>query len=291
MKLNTFVPILLGLACMVLACSESKKDDSMAAQNNQNNQANPKQEALPASNITLNPPPEIPTSPVDWLSENMVAIEGGSFIMGCLEKNDSCCLIDTDPVHKVNVKGFKMCKYETPQLLWETVMQSNPSEHKNCPMCPVEMVNWHEAQTFIKKLNQKTGKNYRLLSEAEWEFAAKGGNKGHGYCYAGSQNADEVSWYEKNCKSSQIVGLLKPNEVGIYDLSGNVSEWVQDVWHDDYSGAPTDGSAWTKGGDDAARILKGGDWFTSKKAGGVSDREGEDVSLKDNTIGFRLAHD
>jgi len=276
---------------MAVSCSQSQQPSQNTATPEATGQAKPTPTEAPAPVITLNPAPATPKSPLDWLAENMVTIEGGSFMMGCLEKEDSCCLIDTDPVHKVTVKGFKACKYETTQVLWEAVMKANPSEHKSCPMCPVEMVNWHDAQAFIKKLNKMTGKKYRLLSEAEWEFAAKGGNKGHGYCYAGSQNADEVSWHEKNCKSSQIVGLLKPNEVGLYDLSGNVCEWVQDLWHDDYTGAPADGRAWMEKGDDEARILKGGDWYTSKLAGGVSDREGEDVALKDNTVGFRIGQD
>lgn len=158
-------------------------------------------------------------------------------------------------------------------------------------MCPVEMVNWDDVQLFIKKLNQMTKKKYRLLSEAEWEFVAKGGSRGSGFCYAGSNNADEVCWHDKNSKSSQLVGLLQPNELGIHDMSGNVCEWVQDVWHDDYTGAPANGEAWMQGGDDSARILKGGDWYTGKTGCAVSDREGEDKLLRDNTVGFRLAHD
>lgn len=283
--------ILVSLVVGLVSCGKNEQANGTTASQVEKAPAPVQQQPAPTATVKLNPPPAVPNMPLAWLSENMVTVDAGSFMMGCLEKDDACCLLDNEPVHKVAISSFMVCKHETTQSLWMAVMKSNPSEHKDCPMCPVEMVNWDDVQLFIKKLNQMTKKKYRLLSEAEWEFVAKGGSKRSGFCYAGSNNADKVCWHDKNSKSSQLVGLLQPNELGIHDMSGNVCEWVQDVWHDDYTGAPANGEAWMKGGDDSARILKGGDWYTGKTGCAVSDREGEDKLLRDNTVGFRLAHD
>jgi len=132
----------------------------------------------------------------------------------------------------VTVGDFSIGKYEVTQSQWLAVMGSNPSLNKGCDNCPVENVSWNDVQDFLKKLNSMTGKNYRLPTEAEWEYAAKGGSHTHGYEYAGSNNVDDVVWYGNNSgNKTHEVGQKQPNELGIYDMTGNVMEWCSD-WHD-----------------------------------------------------------
>jgi formylglycine-generating enzyme required for sulfatase activity len=164
----------------------------------------------------------------------MVIIKGGIFPMGC---TDNECWGDgrEEPVHLVTVSNFQISKYPITQKQWKAIMGNNPSYFKGCDDCPVEMVTWEDAQEFIAKLNAATGKNYRLPTEAEWEFAARGGNKSRGYKYSGSNDIDAVAWHVDNSeKKTHPVGTKAPNELGIYDMSGNVWEWCND-WYGSYS--------------------------------------------------------
>ncbi|MDE0534318.1 MAG: SUMF1/EgtB/PvdO family nonheme iron enzyme [Albidovulum sp.] len=139
-------------------------------------------------------------------------------------------------------------------------MGSNPSAFQGCKRCPVETVSWDEIQSFFERLNGG-GKNNRLPSEAEWEFAARGGNLGNGFQLSGGDNWEEFAWTFKNSGNrTQPVALTVPNELGLYDMSGNVREWVQDCWNATYAGAPVDGSAWTDG-DCSNRTIRGGSWY------------------------------
>ncbi|MEZ4915060.1 MAG: bifunctional serine/threonine-protein kinase/formylglycine-generating enzyme family protein [Chitinophagales bacterium] len=173
------------------------------------------------------------------LEKNMVYVAGGSFTMGCTSEQGSDCYNYEKPAHTVSVQSFYIGKYEVTQEEWRAVMGSDPPElyFKGCDRCPVESVSWNDAQDFLKKLNAQTGKNYRLPSEAEWEYAARGGNKSKGYKYAGSDNINVVARYGGNSNNkTQTVGGKQANELGIYDMSGNVYEWCND-WYKGYPGA------------------------------------------------------
>ena len=198
----------------------------------------------------------------DSFSNQMVKVEGGTFMMG---SNDSK---STQPIHKVTVPTFYISKYQVTQKQWQEIMGNTPSHFKG-ENRPVENVSWNDTQDFIKKLNQRTGKKYRLPTEAEWEFAARGGNYSKGYKYAGSNNIDEVAWYHTNSYKlgkehrnygTNPVGIKKSNELGIYDMSGNVWEWCEDTWYDNYQNAPKNGAAWMAE-NESRRVLRGGSCY------------------------------
>ena len=139
------------------------------------------------------------------------------------------------PIHLVTLSNFKISKYEVTQAQYQAEMGNNPSYHKDCANCPVEQVSWEDIQNYINELNSRTGKTYRLPTMAEWEFAARGGNNSKGCTYSGSFAIDKVAWYADNSNSNvHPVGQKQPNELGIYDMSGNVNEWVLDVYDKDY---------------------------------------------------------
>ena len=165
----------------------------------------------------------------------MVYVEGGTFMMGATSEQGSDADADERPVHSVTLSSFYIGKYEVTQGLWREVMGSNPSDNKAGDDYPVEYVSWEDCQEFIRKLNDRTGLTFRLPTEAEWEYAARGGKKSRGYKYAGSDNLDEVGWYNENSGNrTHPVGSKYPNELGLYDMSGNVCELCQD-WYGDYT--------------------------------------------------------
>ncbi|GEM_PF-3421093 len=232
----------------------------------------------------------------DPFHDLMLPIQGGNFRMG-----------GTRPVP---LKDFHLCKHPVTHAQWRVIMDSDPSKMAfiGSNDCPVEKVSWEDVQVFIKKLNVKTGENYRLSSEAEWEFAARGGKKSRKYNYAGSDDLDEVGWFwensggiklsgdwdrdniiKNNCQTHPVM-QKKVNVLGLYDMSGNVWEWCQDTWHDSLAGVPKDGSAWTSGGDQTRRVVRGGAWFNDARNCpiGVS-RAGRDIDSRSLGIGFRLA--
>jgi formylglycine-generating enzyme required for sulfatase activity len=157
-------------------------------------------------------------------------VKGGTFWMG---SNASDAEYDEKPVHEVMLSDFYIGETEVTQQLWQLVMGTNPSSHKGA-ILPVERITWDECQVFVEKLSDMTGLPFRLPTEAEWEYAARGGQMSQGYTYAGSNNLDSVAWYTGNCRETQVVGRKMPNELGIYDMSGNVYEFCQD-WYGPYS--------------------------------------------------------
>jgi formylglycine-generating enzyme required for sulfatase activity len=219
------------------------------------------------------------------IEDLMIKVEGGTFQMGSNESDDE------KPIHSVTVPTFYISKCEVTQKQWQEIMGENPSKFKGCDDCPVEKVSWDDIQEFIKKLNQKTGQKYRLPSEAEWEFAARGGNQSENYKYAGSNNLDEVAWYRENSDDkTHPVGTKAANELGIYDMSGNVWEWCEDVWHDDYKNAPNDGSAWIDKAADKSlyRVPRGGSYFNLSDYCRSMSRSNDPPTSRYNGVGFRL---
>ena len=170
------------------------------------------------------------------------------------------------------------------------VMGDNPSIFNNNPQRPVECVSWDDCQEFITKLNQLTGEQFRLPTEAEWEFAARGGNKSRGYKYAGSNNIEEVAWYCNNVPSqsgdTQPVATKAPNELGLYDMSGNVSEWCQDLWGG-YSSEPQTNPTGPSSG--YYCVVRGGCWFFYAQNCRVSYRQNGSPLIAADTLGLRLA--
>lgn len=213
----------------------------------------------------------------------MVYVAGGSFMMG---SDDSDAFSNEKPVHRVTLSSYRIGKYEVTQELWEAVMGSNPSWFKGARR-PVEQVSWDDCQKFIRKLNNLTGQNFRLPTEAQWEFAARGGNSSNGYKYSGSNYIDNVAWYDDNSGSStHNVGTKSPNELGIYDMSGNVCEWCSD-WYDDSYGrrsvydpvGPSIGSR---------RVYRGGGWGSLARCCRVSYRDFNAPDFRYCNLGLRL---
>ncbi|MCF2637300.1 SUMF1/EgtB/PvdO family nonheme iron enzyme [Prevotella dentalis] len=162
------------------------------------------------------------------LMADMVLVEGGTYMMGNpdRDRNDEYA---KDVPHEVTLSSFYICKYEVTEALWTAVMGSNPSRDKLGDNYPVERVNWYDCQDFVEKLSELTGRHFRLPTEAEWEYAARGGKRSRGYRYSGSYALDEIGWHVGNAHYyKREVGTKKPNELGLYDMTGNVSEWCQD---------------------------------------------------------------
>jgi formylglycine-generating enzyme required for sulfatase activity len=216
----------------------------------------------------------------------MVWVRGGTFIMGCTSKQGDDCNGDEKPAHSVTLSDFYIGKYEVTQRQWSEVMGTNPSDFKGDNL-PVEQISWNDVQEFIRKLNVKTGKNYRLLTEAEWEYAARGGASSRGYKYSGSNNVGEVAWFTSNSGSStHQVGTKVSNELGIYDMSGNVWEWCSD-WYGDYSSSAQTNPMGPSSG--SHRVARGGSWGSSAQGVRVPFRDNAAPNNRYNDLGFRLA--
>lgn len=241
----------------------------------------------------------------------MKAVPAGSFTMGSPD-NEAGHHKYESPQHRVSVSAFAISKYEVTQAQWRAVMNSNPSYFKGDNL-PVEQVSWEDAKAFCLKLSQLTGKAYRLPTEAEWEYAARAGTLGD---YAGKLDAmgwygdnsgkarrDSLSEWDKsgrdiqkyfdqflkpNGNSTHEVGTKTPNDWGLYDMHGNVWEWCEDVYHDSYQGAPSDGSAWLSGGDSSRRVVRGGAWYIDGSECRSANRGLYTPGYRTFIIGFRV---
>ena len=233
------------------------------------------------------PQSTIETIVVNGVEFNMVKIEGGTFHMGATSEQGG--YDDEKPVHSVTLSDYYIGETEVTQELWEAVMGSNPSWVKVNNQRPVEMVSWNDCQEFIKELNRLTGKEFRLPTEAEWEYAARGGKYSRGYRYSGSNNAYEVAWYGNNSGGeTHPVKTKKANELGLYDMSGNVWEWCND-WYDNnyYRNSPqTNPTGPSEGGH---RVLRGGSWYYFDGSVRVSRRGYNTPSIRSTNFGLRLA--
>ena len=217
----------------------------------------------------------------------MVYVDGGTFRMGTTEAQGDGAYSSENLTHTVTLSSYRIGKHEVTQALWVEVMGRNPSKNKQGETYPVENVSWNDCQKFIEKLNERTGQNFRLPTEAEWEYAARGGNKSKGYMYAGSDRIDEAGWYIGNCnRHTHPVGRKKPNELGLYDMSGNVWEWCQD-WFGPYTGTAQTNPAGPASG--RYRVLRGGCLWHSDRACRVSRRGYGGPSRREDYCGLRLA--
>jgi formylglycine-generating enzyme required for sulfatase activity len=194
------------------------------------------------------------------LTLEMVGLPAGQFLMGSPDSDPDASDFEK-PQHQVQVNSFAIGKYPVTQAQYQAVMGTNPSFFKNNPQNPVENVNWNDAQAFCQKLSQITGKTYRLPTEAEWEYACRAGTTTRYYFGDDANQLGDYAWYKANSQqTTHPVGQKKPNAWGLYDMSGNVWEWCEDDWHDNYIGAPKDGSAWLTNDNDY-QIVRGGSWY------------------------------
>jgi len=245
---------------------------------------------------TPTPPPEtgeIETFTVNGVSFSMVKVEGGTFTMGGTSEQGDDAWDREKPTHKVTLSPYSIGQTEVTQALWIAVMEDNPSYYSSRKgfeddfRRPVEDVNWYACQKFIQKLNELTGKTFRFPTEAEWEFAARGGNNSNHYKFSGSNNLDDVAWFRDNSGNcTHPVATKAPNELGIYDMSGNVYEWCWDGSYLYDVGAQTDPGS---NAGSSYRIIRGGRSNSYETQCRVSFRSWYSTSAAFNDTGLRLA--
>ena len=240
----------------------------------------------------------------------LIKVEGGKFMMGSNNYDDE------QPIHEVEVPDFHIGKYPITNEQFLPFLQEVGNQEEegtswvnlNGAICgikkqydifhcvngleryPMIYLSWYGAKAYCKWLSGKTGHSYRLPSEAEWEYAARGGKYNLGCSYAGSNKLKEVAWYTDNSHNEpKPVGMKIPNELGLYDMSGNVFEWCEDHWHDSYHEAPKDGSTWGGDKENVVRVDRGGSWLNSISNCRVSYRNGFDHNYRYINVGFRIA--
>ena len=257
----------------------------------------PENEATVVLELELKPKPSVPETRsfmVNGVKFTMIAVQGGTFTMGTRTENKWWHYFDVDvdekPAHPVTLSSFLIGQTEVTQEWWQAVMGNNPSWFKGAKH-PVENVSWDDCQEFIRKLNSLTGQKFRLPTEAEWEFAARGGNRSQGYKYSGSNEIDGVAWYYGNSGGQtheHDVAIKQHNELGLYDMSGNVWEWCQD-WYDEkyYSSSPSSNPTGPASG--SYRVLRGGSWSGGARLCRVASRFRDDADFRATNLGLRLA--
>ena len=244
------------------------------------------------------------TVEVNGESFDMVLVEGGTFMMGGTREQGNDPEDNEKPPHEERVDSFYIGKYEVTQRLWNAVLGVgfNRSYNHGCDDCPVENVSWKDAQAFIAKLSILTKMPFRLPTDVEWEYAARGGNRSKGYKYSGSHDVDEVAWYAGNYRedpygeaaTTHPVGMKLPNELGLYDMSGNVWEWCDNLYTQEYrQNGKTVHPGWPFEGTHLyfRRVLRGGSWGGTDKGCRVSYIDYDAEGYRDEYGGFRLALD
>lgn len=230
------------------------------------------------------------TFTINGVSFTMILVEGGTFTMGCTSEQGGDCDDDEKPKHSVTLSDYYIGRTEVTQVLWVAVMGTNPSFFKGDNL-PIEQVSWNDCQNFIAKLNellttQLKGKRFALPTEAQWEYAARGGKKSRGYKYSGGDNIEAVAWYEGNSsRRTHFVGLKASNELGLYDMSGNVWEWCKE-WLDKYSFEAQVNPAGDSFG--SLHAYRGGCWCFCARRCRITDRAGSSSSYAHNALGLRL---
>lgn len=228
---------------------------------------------------------------IDQITENMVLVEGGKFIMGCKIDDVHGVIGDGNQDHEVALPSYYICKYEVTQEEWETILGNNPSPEKGNNL-PVSNVSWSDCILFLNELNALSNKQFRLPTEAEWEYAALGGRKSNFFMFSGSNNLNKVAWHGGNTSTFMEVGTKEPNELGLYDMSGNVREWCHDYFSVEYYGedfvynpqGPTEEDSY-KTGNGGKHVVRGDSvwrgWYEVKARDASFDRNID--------IGLRLA--
>ncbi|MCQ2209909.1 MAG: formylglycine-generating enzyme family protein [Paludibacteraceae bacterium] len=224
---------------------------------------------------------------VEGVTFTMIRVEPGTFMMGCAPNQEEDAWDEEKPRHQVTLtQPYYIGETQVTQALWQAVMGNNPSYVTGDLQRPVERVSWNDCQEFIEKLNELTGKQFTLPTEAQWEYAARGGNRSKGFKYAGSDDLDEVAWWEGNSnEETHPVKTKAPNELGIYDMSGNVWEWCQDCY-DSYPQSCVTDPLCASG---SRRVLRGGSWINNARICRSSHRDYDFPDYYNFHLGFRLA--
>lgn len=220
------------------------------------------------------------------LNMKMIWVDGGTFTMGATAEQGSDAYWDEPPTHSVTLDGYYIAECEVTHAQWRAIMGSSPSYFTGDTSLPVEQVSWNDIQEFCEELSSKTGKKYTLPTEAQWEYAARGGNKSKGYKYSGSNTIGDVAWYYDNSSSTtHPVKQKQPNELGLYDMSGNVWEWCSD-WKGSYSNSSQTNPTGPSSGN--YRVIRGGSWYSGAGGCRVSKREQDYPSSRYFGFGFRV---
>ena len=223
-------------------------------------------------------------------AESSIGMEFLQVPGGCFKMGSNADDVDEQPVHNVCLDFFFVGKYEVTQGQWQQIMGSNPSFFSSCGSnCPVDNVSWNDVQEFIRKLNQRNKANYRLLTEAEWEYTCRSGGKSERFC--GNADISQTAWYDKNSSSNpHPSGEKRPNGLGVYDMSGNVWEWVSDWYDKDYYGSVPGSRNPVGPPAGATRVIRGGSWYNDSKNVRASMRSSDDPDHRSINVGFRLAY-